>query len=346
MEKIRLTQYSHGSGCGCKIAPAELEKILSGNKSSLQIKELLVGNNTNDDAAVWDLGNGQVLISTVDFFLPVVDDAFDFGRIAAANSISDVYAMGGKPLFANALLGWPIDKIPSEIATEVLNGARSICSELNIPIAGGHSINSSDPIFGLAVNGIAVKGNIKQNNTAKAGDLLYLTKPLGLGIMATAIRRGLAQDDHIAHTVEFMCRVNSIGERLGDIEAVHALTDVTGFGLLGHLLEIVEGSGLSAELDFSKVPVLPFLDTYLQQNCIPDNTYRNWNSWEKKVSGVEDLKSFQVLNDPQTSGGLLIAVSQDGKNHLEEVLHEHKCIVNCIGKISEKSVFGVTVNNI
>lgn len=331
MEKIRLTQYSHGSGCGCKIAPAELEKILSGNKSSLQIEELLVGNNTNDDAAVWDLGNGQVLISTVDFFLPVVDDAFDFGRIAAANAISDVYAMGGKPIFANAVLGWPIDKIPSEIATEVLNGARSICSELNIPIAGGHSINSSDPIFGLAVNGIAAKGNIKQNNTAKAGDLLYLTKPLGVGIMTTAIKRGLAQDEHIVHTVELMCTVNSIGERLGALEAVHALTDVTGFGLLGHLLEIAEGSGLSAELDFSKVPVLPFLDTYLQQNCIPDNTFRNWNSWEKKVSGVEDLKSFQVLNDPQTSGGLLIAVSADKAQELETLLDACALPVHCIG---------------
>lgn len=331
MEKIRLTQYSHGSGCGCKIAPAELEKILSGNKSSLQIKELLVGNNTNDDAAVWDLGNGQVLISTVDFFLPVVDSAFDFGRIAAANSISDVYAMGGKPLFANAVLGWPIDKIPSAIATEVLNGARSICSEMNIPIAGGHSINSSDPIFGLAVNGIAAIDNIKQNNTAKAGDLLYLTKPLGVGIMTTAIKRGLAQDEHIAHTVELMCTVNSIGERLGAIEAVHALTDVTGFGLLGHLIEMAEGSGLSAELDFSKVPVLPFLDTYLQQNCIPDNTFRNWNSWEKKVSGVEDLKSFQVLNDPQTSGGLLIAVAADKAQELEALIYAYALPVHCIG---------------
>jgi selenide,water dikinase len=331
MEKIRLTQYSHGSGCGCKIAPAELEKILSGNKSSLQIKELLVGNSTNDDAAVWDLGNGQVLISTVDFFLPVVDDAFDFGRIAAANAISDVYAMGGKPLFANAVLGWPIDKIPSAIATEVLNGAKSICTELNIPIAGGHSINSSDPIFGLAVNGVAVKENIKQNNTAKAGDLLYLTKPLGVGIMTTAIKRGLAQTEHIAHTVELMCTVNSIGERLGTLEAVHALTDVTGFGLLGHLLEIAEGSGLSAELDFSKVPVLPFLDTYLQQNCIPDNTFRNWNSWEKKVSGVEDLKSFQVLNDPQTSGGLLIAIAAGKAQELEALLDACALPVHCIG---------------
>lgn len=331
MEKIRLTQYSHGSGCGCKIAPAELEKILSGNKSSLQIKELLVGNNTNDDAAVWDLGNERVLISTVDFFLPVVDDAFDFGRIAAANSISDVYAMGGKPLFANAVLGWPIDKIPSAIATEVLNGARSICSELNIPIAGGHSINSSDPIFGLAVNGIAAKENIKQNNTAMAGDLLYLTKPLGVGIMTSAIKRGLAQDEHIVHTVELMCIVNSIGEHLGALEGVHALTDVTGFGLLGHLLEITEGSGLSAELDFNKVPVLPFLDTYLQQNCIPDNTFRNWNSWEKKVSGVEDLRSFQVLNDPQTSGGLLIAIAADKAQELEALLDVYAVPVHCIG---------------
>lgn len=331
MEKIRLTQYSHGSGCGCKIAPAELEKILSGNKSSLQIKELLVGNNSNDDAAVWDLGNGQVLISTVDFFLPVVDDAFDFGRIAAANAISDVFAMGGKPIFANAVLGWPIDKIPSVLATEVLNGARSICSELNIPIAGGHSINSSDPIFGLAVNGIAVKENIKQNNTAKAGDLLYLTKPLGLGIMTTAIKRGLAQSEHITHTVELMCTVNSIGESLGALEAVHALTDVTGFGLLGHLIEMAEGSGLSAELDFSKVPVLPFLDSYLQQNCIPDNTFRNWNSWEKKVSGVDDLKSFQVLNDPQTSGGLLIAIAADKAIELETLLRKFSLPVHCIG---------------
>lgn len=345
MEKIRLTQYSHGSGCGCKIAPAELERILSGNKSSLQIKELLVGNNTNDDAAVWDLGNGQVLISTVDFFLPVVDDAFDFGRIAAANAISDVYAMGGKPIFANAVLGWPIDKIPSAIATEVLNGARSICTEFNIPIAGGHSINSSDPIFGLTVNGIAAKENIKQNNTAKSGDLLYLTKPLGVGIMTTAIKRGLALAEDVTHTVELMCTVNSIGERLGALEAVHALTDVTGFGLLGHLLELAEGSGLSAELDFSKVPVLPFLDTYLQQNCIPDNTYRNWNSWETKVSGVEDLRSFQVLNDPQTSGGLLIAIAADKAKELEALLAAFALPIHCIGfmKSSDGQIIRVNV---
>lgn len=344
MEKIKLTQYSHGSGCGCKIAPAELERILSGQKISTHVPQLLVGNQTNDDAAVWDLGNGTSLISTVDFFLPVVDDAYEFGQIAAANALSDVYAMGGKPIFANAILGWPIEKLPSSLASEVLRGAKDMCDRVNVPVAGGHSINSSDPIFGLAVNGMVNTISLKRNNTAQLGDLLYLTKPLGSGVMATAIKRGLAQDEHITHTVELMCTVNSLGERLGSLEAVHALTDITGFGLLGHLLEIAEGSGLSAELDFSKVPVLPFLDTYLKQNCIPDNTFRNWNSWEKKVSGVEHLKSFQVLNDPQTSGGLLIAIAAQMAQELEKLLDACALPVHCIGFMKSFDGQSIRVN--
>jgi selenide,water dikinase len=310
MTAIKLTQFSHGAGCGCKIAPDKLEQILSTNKSSELFTNLLVGNQTNDDAAVWDLGNGQALVSTVDFFMPIVDDAFDFGRIAATNALSDVYAMGGKPIFANAILGWPIDKLPLELASKVIEGAQWVCKQANIPIAGGHSIDSLEPMFGLAVNGIINKQNIKQNSTAKAGDLLFLTKPLGTGIIGTAIKRGLIEtEEHAKICIESMCTLNNVGFSIANLNSVSAITDITGFGLLGHLIEMAEGANLTAEINWKNVPYFDFLDIYVQKNIIPDNTYRNWNAYEKKVFGLNDMKAFQILNDPQTSGGLLISIN-------------------------------------
>jgi selenide,water dikinase len=322
MTAIKLTQFSHGAGCGCKIAPDKLEQILSNNKSTDVFANLLVGNQTNDDAAVWDLENGQALISTVDFFMPIVDDAFNFGRIAATNALSDVYAMGGKPIFANAVLGWPIDKLPLELASKVIEGAQMVCKQANIPIAGGHSIDSLEPMFGLAVNGLINKQNIKQNSGAKAGDLLFLTKPLGTGIIGTAIKRGLIEAEaHGEICIESMCTLNSIGYDLAKLNGVSALTDVTGFGLLGHLIEMAEGANLTAEINWKNVPYFPFIDSYLQKNIIPDNTYRNWNAYEKKVFGLNDMKAFQILNDPQTSGGLLISIHPDSVNELEKLFN-------------------------
>ncbi|MCE3259789.1 MAG: selD [Bacteroidetes bacterium] len=225
MEPIKLTHYSHGSGCGCKIAPDALEKILRSDLKSIPDKNLLVGNSTKDDAAVYDLGNGTALISTVDFFMPVVDDAFDFGRIASANAISDVYAMGGKPLLATALLGWPLDKLPGELAQKVIEGARTVCNEAGISLAGGHSIDALEPMFGLSVNGLVPVKNVKKNSAAKEGDLLYLTKPLGVGILATALKRGVISAAHQEVFIQQLTQLNKIGEKLGDLDYVNALTD-------------------------------------------------------------------------------------------------------------------------
>jgi selenide,water dikinase len=332
---IKLTQYSHKAGCGCKIAPADLEKILS-ERSEMHFRELLVGNHSNDDAAVWDIGGGMAVINTVDFFMPIVDSAYDFGRIAATNAISDIYAMGGKPLFANALLGWPIDTLPLELATEVLRGAREVCSLANIPLAGGHSIDSKEPLFGLTVTGSVRTELLKRNNTPQVGDYLFLSKPLGTGIMGTAIKRGLAKEADAQAVIASMCKLNDLGMDLGALEAVHALTDVTGFGLLGHLLEMC-GTEFSAELHWKNIPQFDFLDTYLQQNIIPDNTYRNWNAWENKVEGVTELKPFQVLNDPQTSGGILVAVSPEGCDSIVELFKQNGVAsVEPIGRILER----------
>ena len=308
MEDIKLTQYSHGAGCGCKIAPSVLDKILHNTKPLQEFKNLLVGNDTKDDAAVMDIGNGQAIISTTDFFMPIVDDAFDFGRIASANAISDVYAMGGKPLMAVAILGWPVEKIPAELAAKVLEGSREICKQAGIPLAGGHSIDSPEPIFGLAVTGIMPISQLKKNSTAQEGDLLFLTKPIGTGIMGTALKRGLLKEEDYPNWVDTMCRLNTLGEKLGKMEGVNALTDVTGFGLVGHLIEMAEGSGLSAEISNSLVPLLNGIEKYTAQFCFPDNTTRNLNSYKDKVAGMDGLE-FITLCDPQTSGGLLVSVA-------------------------------------
>lgn len=322
MDPIKLTRFSHGAGCGCKIAPAVLDKILQGNPGFGNHPRLLVGNGSKDDAAAYDLGNGTALISTTDFFTPIVDDAFSFGKIASANAISDVYAMGGTPILAIAILGWPVDTLPAELAQQVLEGAREICREAGIPLAGGHSIDTPEPIFGLAVNGLADIKHLKKNNTAKAGDLLFLTKSIGVGILATAQKREVIKPDHLNILLNQLCRLNKTGELLGKIEGVHAMTDITGFGLLGHLIEMAEGSGLSAELHYSKVPIIEAVKEYLPQRIVPDATYRNWNGYSSKVGfapGVNVMEAFTILPDPQTNGGLLIAVAPESVAEVQAI---------------------------
>ena len=319
MEKIKLTQYSHGAGCGCKISPAVLDTILHSKIKYEADKNLLVGNNTRDDAAVYDLGNGTALISTTDFFMPIVDDPFDFGRIASANAISDVYAMGGKPILAIAILGWPIDKLAPEVAQKVMDGARSICAEAGISLAGGHSIDCPEPVFGLAVNGIVDVKNLKQNSTAVAGCKLYLTKALGVGILTTAQKKGVLKVEHADIAPNSMSKLNSIGEVIGKLDYVKAMTDVTGFGLLGHLSEMCEGSNLRAEINFERVPKLAVVDEYLEQNSIPGGTNRNWASYGHKIGAITDRQKY-LLADPQTSGGLLVAVLPEHAAEFEDLL--------------------------
>ncbi len=323
LENIKLTQFSHGAGCGCKIAPQVLDTILKSKLLFTPNEKLLVGNDTRDDAAVYDLGNGTALISTTDFFMPIVDDAFDFGRIAAANSISDVYAMGGKPLMAVAILGWPVNKLPAELAQQVLEGGRTICEEAGIPLAGGHSIDSPEPIFGLAVTGIVNLENLKKNNTAQEGDYLFLTKPLGVGILSTAQKRGLLNPEHLPILINQMTTLNKLGEALGQIPAVTAMTDVTGFGLLGHLLEIAEGSNLGATLFYDKIKRIEGVKEYIAQRISPDATFRNWNSYSAKVGfekGVNVMEAFTLLPDPQTNGGLLFSVKEEGLEEVKSLL--------------------------
>lgn len=338
MEEIKLTKYSHGAGCGCKIAPHVLEQILKSEFVAPQNNKLIVGNSSKDDAAVYDIGNGQGLISTTDFFMPIVDDAFDFGKIASANAISDVYAMGGKPLMAIAILGWPINKLPVELAQKVIEGARTICAEAGIPLAGGHSIDSPEPIFGLAVTGIIDLKNLKQNNTAKEGDLIYLTKKIGVGMLTTAEKRGLLKEEHKGVAAKQMMKLNKFGEIAAKMKGVTAMTDVTGFGLLGHLIEMAEGADLTAELDYSKVPLIDDLQYYLDKMCVPDSSYRNWSGYDPKVSGITG-NSLLTLCDPQTNGGLLISVNPDSKKEFEELLitEGYKDFVIPIGSMKRKT---------
>lgn len=307
---VKLTQYSHGAGCGCKISPAILDKILHSPITAQADPRLLVGNDKRDDAAVLDLGNGTALISTTDFFMPIVDDAYDFGRIASANAISDVYAMGGNPVLAIAILGWPIDKLAPEVAQQVLEGARAICAEAGITLAGGHSIDCPEPVFGLAVSGLVSIEHLKQNSTAKEGCRLYLTKALGVGILSTAQKKGILMPEDAEIALKSMVKLNILGETFAKMDGVEAMTDVTGFGLLGHLSEMCEGSGLSAIIEFDKVPVIDSLSFYLEQQCFPGGTQRNLSSYGHKIGPLTDLQKY-ILADPQTSGGLLVAVSEE-----------------------------------
>ena len=309
---IRMTEYSHGSGCGCKIAPAVLDVILHSALPPDVCDALLVGNSSRDDAAVYDLGNGTAVISTTDFFMPIVDDPFTFGRIAATNAISDIYAMGGKPLMAIAIFGWPLDKLPPEVGREVVEGGRKACQDAGIPLAGGHSIDAPEPIFGLAVTGIVPTAHLKQNSTATAGCQLYLTKPLGIGILTTAQKRKVLLPEHSNLAIEVMCQMNSLGAELGQLSGVTALTDVTGFGLGGHLREMCVGSQLQAVIQFDQVPVLPHIPQYLELDCSPGGAKRNFDSYGYALGAMTE-RQRQIICDPQTSGGLLVAVEPAGE---------------------------------
>jgi selenide,water dikinase len=342
MTKICLTQYSHGAGCGCKISPSVLDVML---KSSLVIPEnnaLLVGNNTKDDAAVFDIGNEQAVISTTDFFMPIVDDPSDFGKISACNAISDIYAMGGKPLMAIAILGWPVNVLAPEIAQQVLDGARAICAQAGIPLAGGHSIDAPEPIFGLAVTGLINSKNIKRNNTAKIGDLLYLTKPLGIGILTTAEKQAKLLPEHSHLAPEVMKTLNDIGQKFATLSSVSAMTDVTGFALLGHLIEMCQGSDVAAVIDFNQVPQLDFVDEYMDQGCIPGGCERNFASYGHDVGNLSE-KQKNLLCDPQTSGGLLVAVQPKGKKAFEALCQANGLALSPIGAIVAKTTPTVSV---
>jgi selenide,water dikinase len=345
-DNIKLTQYSRGAGCGCKISPQILEEILH-SQFAFPDKSLLVGNSSNDDAAVYDLGDGNALIATTDFFMPIVDGAFDFGRIASANAISDIYAMGGKPLLAIAILGWPVEKLPASLAKLVMEGAWKICSEAGIALAGGHSIDSAEQFFGLAVNGILPIKSLKKNDTAREGDLIFLTKPVGVGILSTAQKRNVLKEEHLKILIDQLTSLNSVGEELGKIKGISAMTDVTGFGLAGHLIEMAEGSNLSSEIHYSQLAIIEGSKDYLSQRIVPDATYRNWNSYSKKISfekGVNVMEAFSILPDPQTNGGLLVAVNPDALIEVQEVLKQHslekftKSIGNFIGK-NDKAIY-------
>ena len=341
---IKLTQYSHGAGCGCKISPKILDSILASVGKQQHFPHLLVGNETKDDAAVYDLGNGTGLVSTTDFFMPIVDDPVKFGKIASVNAISDVYAMGGTPLMAIAILGWPIDKVDPAYAGLVLEGARQACAEANIPLAGGHSIDCPEPVFGLAVSGLVNLPNLKTNAGAHAGCSLYLTKKLGVGILTTAQKKGLLQEAHADIAPDSMMQLNKPGAVFGALPYVEAMTDVTGFGLMGHLTEMCEGSGVSAEIEFSKVPVIDrsILDHYLEQKSVPGGTNRNFASYGHKIHGLDDT-SKAILCDPQTSGGLLVAITPGSEAAFEAKAAELGLELLSFGKLVPQREFMVYV---
>ncbi|MCK7458678.1 selenide, water dikinase SelD [Idiomarina aminovorans] len=331
---IKLTEYSHSAGCGCKISPQVLSTILQSKLDIAPDPKLLVGNSTRDDAAAYDMGNNQVVLSTTDFFMPICDDPFDFGRIAATNAISDIYAMGGKPLMAIAIFGWPINKLPAEVAQQVIDGGRQACADAGIMLAGGHSIDAPEPIFGLAVTGQVEKQKLKQNDTARAGDVLMLTKPLGVGILTTAQKQKKLLPEHSGIAIETMCQLNHIGSVFADLDGVHAMTDVTGFGLAGHLIEMAEGADLYATVQFDDIPTLPHVHDYLRQGCIPGGSLRNFDSYGQHIGPVPEHQR-NLLCDPQTSGGLLISVAKEDVETLYQVCREHNQPVYVIGELSQ-----------
>lgn len=339
---IRLTQYSHGAGCGCKISPKVLEVILAGSGSQSLDPKLWVGNASRDDAAVYALDDERGVVSTTDFFMPIVDDPFDFGRIAATNAISDIYAMGGDPLLAIAILGWPINLLAPEVAREVIRGGRSACDAAGIPLAGGHSIDAPEPIFGLAVTGVVDKTRLKRNDTGTVGCKLFLTKPLGIGILTTAEKQSKLRTEDIGLARDLMCTLNKPGSRFGKLACVKAMTDVTGFGLLGHLVEMADGSGVSARIEFAKVPCMAGIDYYLAQGCVPGGTARNFDSYGERIAPISQ-DQINVLCDPQTSGGLLVAVTPEGEAEFLAAAAEFGLQLAAIGELIQRQNHAVEV---
>ncbi|AGO16366.1 selenophosphate synthase [Glaesserella parasuis ZJ0906] len=331
-EPIRLTQYSHGAGCGCKISPKVLEQILHTEQAKFIDPNLLVGNETKDDAAVYDIGNGVGIVSTTDFFMPIVDDPFDFGRIAATNAISDIFAMGGKPIMAIAILGFPINKLPAEVAQKIVDGGRFACQQAGIALAGGHSIDSPEPIFGLAVTGIISTEQVKKNASAQADCDLYLTKPLGIGVLTTAEKQGKLKPEHQNLARDVMCQMNLIGAEFAKVDEITAMTDVTGFGLLGHLTEICQGSNLRAEVYFDQIQTLDGVREYIAQGAVPGGTTRNFDSYGHLISPLSDEQKA-ILCDPQTSGGLLIAVKPQAVESVKQIAKNANVALYPVGRL-------------
>lgn len=344
IDPVYLTRYSHGAGCGCKISPQILDTILDGvHLETDTFPGLLVGNADRDDAAVMDLGDGTAIISTTDFFMPIVDDPFTFGKIASANAISDIYAMGGSPLMAIAILGWPVNVLSPKVAGEVIRGAQEICKEAGIPLAGGHSIDSPEPIFGLAVTGRVDVVNIKKNGGARPGDLIFLTKPLGIGILSTAQKKGLLDPLHESMNSSWMQKLNTIGERLGKMKNVTAMTDVTGFGLAGHLLEMCRASDTTAIITYLDIPLIdPAVLLYIDAGCIPGGTSRNYDSYGEHLHLAKD-EYRSIVCDPQTSGGLLVAVDPSLRSQMTEILQNEDLHAQPVGYMTAKGKYDIEV---
>ena len=323
-EFIRLTELSHGGGCGCKIAPGVLSAILAESPGTKMFPNLLVGTENSDDAAVYKLNDTQALVATTDFFMPIVDDPFDFGRIAATNALSDIYAMGGTPIMALAIVGMPINKLPVETIQRIIAGGNSVCQAAGIPIAGGHSIDSPEPIYGLVGLGLVHPDQVKRNDRAEAGDVLILSKPIGVGILSAALKKGSLSDEGYRAMIQVTTQLNTPGTKLASMAGVHALTDVTGFGLLGHLLEICRGSGLTAELDYARLPILPLANELAQRGFITGASDRNWLAYGEHVAIPDSMADWQrkLLADPQTSGGLLVACSSAVADQVLALFHE------------------------
>ena len=310
---IRLTQFSSGGGCGCKIAPGVLTELLAATPARSLPKDLLVGTESSDDAAVYRLNDSQALIATTDFFTPIVDDPYDFGRIAATNALSDIYAMGGRPFMALAVVGMPLDKLPLEAIQKILAGGESVCAEIGIPIAGGHSIDVLEPIYGLVGLGLVHPDRIKRNDRAREGDVLILGKPLGVGILSAALKKGVLSAEGYAQMIAATTQLNTPGAALAELPGVHAMTDITGFGLAGHLLEICRGSGLGAKLRFADLPVIQEAQHWAQQGTVTGASERNWAGYGSEIVMPGDAPAWQraLFTDPQTSGGLLVACAAD-----------------------------------
>ncbi|CAN7296370.1 selenide, water dikinase SelD [Rhizobacter sp. LjRoot28] len=310
---LRLTSFSHGGGCGCKIAPGVLSEILKRSGTGLIPPELMVGIETADDAAVYRLNDEQALIATTDFFMPIVDDPFDFGRIAATNAISDVYAMGGRPIMALAIVAMPVNQLPVDVIGRIIEGGQSVCRAAGIPIAGGHTIDSVEPIYGLVVMGLVHPDRVRRNAAARAGDVLVLGKPLGVGILSAALKKGRLDDAGYARMVDVTTRLNTPGIRFGAMAGVHALTDVTGFGLAGHGLELARGAGLTAVIDWHRVPLLPGVQALADDGIVTGASARNWAGYGAEITLADDLPATarSLVTDPQTSGGLLVSCAPD-----------------------------------
>ena len=318
---LRLTSFSHGGGCGCKIAPGVLSQILKSSGGGLIPKELMVGIETADDAAVYKLNDSQALIATTDFFMPIVDDPYEFGRIAATNAISDVYAMGGKPIMALALVAMPIDKLPIEVIGEIVRGGQDVCRAAGIPIAGGHTIDSVEPIYGLVVMGLVHPDRVRRNAGAKVGDVLILGKPLGVGVLSAALKKEQLSEAGYGQLIATTTQLNTPGIALAQLEGVHALTDVTGFGLAGHALELARGAGLTAVIEWSKVPLLEGVEAMVAEGFVTGASGRNWEGYGKDVEMAEGLPATaqSLLSDPQTSGGLLVSCSAEAVDAVLEI---------------------------